>query len=103
MPHGQEWVLEVASLAETVRKPEGITPHIRLFKVVCVPLRSALNCYLTPYRFPVIIVPRLNVRRMLHVKCGCNGENCKINIARAIFSFVHEVNPMLVRGAKGFV
>ncbi len=43
------------------------------------------------------------VRRMLHVKCGCNGENCKINIARAIFSFVHEVNPMLVRGAKGFV
>ena len=26
-----------------------------------------------------------NIRRILHVKCYCNGENCKINIAGLIF------------------
>lgn len=27
----------------------------------------------------------------MYVKCDCNGENCKVNIARVILSFMLEV------------
>lgn len=30
-------------------------------------------------------------RRILYVKCDCNGENCKVNIARVILSYTLEV------------
>lgn len=34
-----------------------------------------------------------NFRRNLHVKGYCNGESCKINIARVVFSFALGVCP----------
>ena len=38
---------------------------------------------------------KLIVRRILYVKCYCNGENCKINIARVILVFTLGVCPFV--------
>lgn len=38
---------------------------------------------------------KLIFRRILHVKCYCNGENCKINIARVILVFTLGVCPFV--------
>ena len=36
---------------------------------------------------------KLDVWRILDVKCGCNGEKCKINIARGSAYCMREVYP----------
>ena len=37
----------------------------------------------------------------MHVNCGCNGENCKINIARVIFGLRLKSALLLIGWAVG--
>ena len=53
------------------------------------------NVFLDKERDGMLLLGKIIFRRILHVKCYCNGENCKVNIAGVIPVFALEVCPFV--------
>ena len=53
------------------------------------------NVFLDKERDGMLVLEKIIFRRILHVKCYCNGENGKVNIARVILVFALEVCPFV--------